>query len=202
MKRLKMQPKLLTAMLVTTLAAALVTLLTACGGAGGNNTAENAPSGVTLSETFTASDGGVDLTLKYPQGWAVQGDGGQIMLANSQSVLDQVASTTIESVDLPDDGYGMQIQLLPAADMPTTSPEELLGMLAEGAGEEGVTLGTVEAVQINGQNGAKVSVTFPQDTGEMYIVQAGDYYLMVFAAASNYADFKATTEAVINSIEV
>lgn len=176
-------------------------LLAACGGAETPGATE--ASTQQLSENFNISEGGINLSFNYPEGWAAQSSDGQILLANSSEVLDTIGTGSLESVDIPDGGYGMQLVLLPTDEMPPdTSPTDLLSMLAEGAASEGVTVGTVEEVQVNGQQGAKVSATLPQDTGEIYLFRSGDYYVMAYAAASTYADFANTTQAILNTLQV
>ena len=176
-------------------------LLAACGGAD-TPTATEAPT-QQLSETFNASEGGINLTFNYPQGWMAQSGEGQMLLANSKETLDIIGTGPLESLDIPDGGYGMQLVLLPTDQMPPdASPTELLSMLAEGAASEGVTVGSVEEIQVNGQAGAKASVTLPQDTGEIYLFSSGDYYVMAYAAASTYADFADSTQAVLNTVQV
>ncbi|QPC83678.1 hypothetical protein G4Y79_04660 [Phototrophicus methaneseepsis] len=178
----------------------LPVLLAACSGE--NTATESETSQTQLSETFSVSEGGIELTFNYPQGWVTQEVEEMILLANSQESLDTISSASLDSLTVPEGGYGMIVVILPSDEMPPEiNPTDLLTMMAEGAASEGVMMEAIEEIEIDEQMGAKADVTFLEATGEIYLLKSNEYSVMVYAAASDYADFEDTTQAVVNTIK-
>lgn len=163
------------------------------------------PAGMELGETFSAQENGQTYSFDYPAGWAAAGVSGQIVVANAQETLDLLAGTAIEEVALPENSYGMQIQVLPGDGLPPEAgtPLGMLSLMTQAGAEAGAaTFGTPEEVELNGNPAAKVDMTLAEASGEIYSLRIGETALLVIAASPEYAEHEATTEAILQTFNV
>lgn len=181
----KMRYLLLVLVLIVPLA------LAACGGDDDDKDDNGGGNGdVELSQTFESETGA---TVKYPEGWVAMEDGGQIVLANSQALMDKMQdSTDIEAK--PEKGEaGVVLSVMPLAALGLEEGAELdtiFDMMVQGMTSEGMEAeGDAQSIKVGDSDAKRLDVKLTDEGGEgmvvFYINDAGALVMAILATADD-----------------
>lgn len=168
--------------------------LAACGGDDDDDNGDNGDAeDLELNQSFE-SDMGV--TFDYPEGWAASEDAGQIFLGNSQSVMDKMQSTDMDSASPEEDEAGFVISALSLADMgmeaSDTTLDEIFGMMTGAMTGEGMsTDGDAEDITIDGTDAKLQRVSDSESGSDGFIIaflEDEGFVMMIGLTAEGEAD--------------
>ncbi len=175
----------------------MATIFAACGGdqaaggdtAGGGDDNANASSAVELSQTETvdAEEFGGSISVSYPEGWAFQGEGGAILIANSEETL---AIEDPASVDeIPAGSVLLTVSIIPgemAGAMGLTgdvTPKAIIETFsAFMTGDDMPEFGDIEELTIDGNPAARMSGSDDKMNATMYAIDKGGNFTFGFGA--------------------
>lgn len=181
----KMRYLLLVLVLIVPLA------LAACGGDDDDKDDNGGGNGdVELSQTFESETGA---TVNYPEGWVAMENGGQIVLANSQALMDKMQdSTDIEAK--PEKGEaGVVLSVMPLAALGLEEGAELdtiFDMMVQGMTSEGMEAeGDAQSIKVGDSDAKRLDVKLTDEGGEgmvvFYINDAGALVMAILATADD-----------------
>lgn len=193
-------------------------VLVACGGDddGDGGGDDGGSSDVDLSQSITAEEPefGSSISVNYPEGWVANSEGGVILLANTQEMMDLANAGGSETPDIDEDQVFMSVQPLPL-DIVTFLIDEgedvtaaaVLSSAFLGTLGEGFEVSEVEELTINGNNAAAANATSEAegDAGRIYAIAVeveGGYLAFSAITAPGEEDFDATVRAIAESSSV
>lgn len=190
--------------------AVMVLALAACGGGeaaeGGNG--GGGDDAVTLGQTLTGTDMlGGEVTINYPDGWAVQNElesSGSAIFASSQDLLEMEGSASV-----PAGQAGAVVSILPEDALAPMmgdqefSLEALATLFSEMMAGEGLELGEYEEITVNGQTIGRVAGS-AEESGAVMLMRelenGGVIMLNGLTAGDEVANFEPTFRAIMGSV--
>lgn len=165
--------------------------LAACGGddddkddnGGGNGEAA-------LSQTFESETGA---TVKYPEGWVAADDFGQIVLANSQALMDKMTDSASDDAQIEKGEVAVVLGVMPLAAIgfeEGTELDSVFDMMVQGMTSEGMEAeGDAQSIKVGDYDAKRLDVKLTEEGGEgmvvFYINDAGALVMSILATADD-----------------
>ncbi|MCB9450478.1 MAG: hypothetical protein H6672_03515 [Anaerolineaceae bacterium] len=175
----------------------LALTLAACGGSTDSGNASSSGS-INLSQTFSADDSAI--SFKYPEGWVVTSEFGQVSFANSQAAKDSTEPTAGAFVG--------SFLVAPTADITglveNPGPADVLNLfkgLMEG--ENAPVLGDVSELKVGSFDAATVSGSDDTLDAIIYVVKVADDAYVVAVGGSikgEMGNFEPTLKAILETM--
>jgi hypothetical protein len=170
----------------------LMLIMTACGGDKKDNKK------VDLNQTFESTSG---LTVKYPDGWAARDNSGSIEIANKAEYFDT------EATEVPTGA--VVIMVMPPfapSDMglaEDASIKDLLGMMAQGMGGEGATVGETKDAKVGGKDAARASIKDANTKSEGFVIgyKVDDTHFVIAIVATRDGELSKSENTALKIIE-
>lgn len=182
----KMRYLLLVLVLIVPLA------LTACGGDDDDDNGDGGSGNgaVELSQTFESETGA---TVKYPEGWVAMDDGGQIVLANSQALMDKMQDSASSEAKPEKGEAGVVLVVMSLADSgfeSDTALDTVFDMMIQGMTNEGMEAeGDAQSIKVGDYDAKRLDVKLTDEGGEgmvvLYINDAGALVTAILATADD-----------------
>jgi len=177
-------------------------------GDGGGDDSAQASSAVELSQTETidAPEFGGSISVSYPEGWVVQGEGGAIVIASSQEVAEIQDPSAAE--EIPEGAVLISASVIPGemagamgieGDVnPTAIIETFTGIMS---GDDMPEFGDIEELQIDGNDAARTTGSNDLMSATMYAIDNGGNFTFGFGATrpDEVDQHAATIEAILAS---
>lgn len=195
---------------------ALPLVLVACDDGGDDDENGGDAEDIELPQEASTEDGA--LTISLPEGWVFNASGfGEILVANSDAVLEAFDSPTMPSLD---EGVAGTVSVVPGAGLSElgleagaeltaivdTLDDVMLSGIVSGSGESQVNMGDAEDFTVGDASGAisTGTITDGEETVDaaLVVTAVGDDYGLGFflAAEDGIGDFQAQLEAIVASI--
>jgi len=172
------------------------------GTTGGDANASSAPA-LSQTETIESPEMGGSMSVSYPEGWFVSGEGGGFLISNSEEAL---ASSGPEDFDeIPTGTVVVTISIIPgemAAAMGVqgdVTPTAIIDVFSGFMGGEGMPeFGDVEELTIDGNAAARTTGSDDKMTATLYAIDKGGSFAFGFGATR--VDEAEANAALIQSI--